>query len=59
MGTAPVLIGAINISEDGQGKSGREGLLYWCQKQTASYKINVTNFTSWCPLPSLPPSPPN
>eukprot|EP00667_Euglena_gracilis_P004448 EG_transcript_4472 len=41
-----VRIGAINISEDGQGKSGREGLLYWCQKQTASYKINVTNFTS-------------
>lgn len=44
-----VRIGAITISDDGQGKSGREGLLYWCQKQTAPYApqgVKVVNFTS-------------
>ncbi len=58
MAPAGVRIGTINITEDGKGKSGKEGLLYWCQKQTEPYKekgVRVTNFTSRCKqAPTVP-----
>jgi len=44
-----VRIGTIHLEEGQQRRSGKEGLLYWCQKQTASYApqgVHVTNFTS-------------
>uniref|UniRef100_A0A7S1NDG1 Uncharacterized protein n=1 Tax=Eutreptiella gymnastica TaxID=73025 RepID=A0A7S1NDG1_9EUGL len=44
-----VRIGKIQIGEGKDGKSGREGLLFWCQRQTANYEsegVKVKNFTS-------------